>query len=514
MSIRHLILILGDHLHTHHPALFDVDPAQDRVLMIEAVGEGTRVWSHKARIVLFLSAMRHYAERLRGEGLKVDYLGLEDPECAAPALVERLGLYLARHTPARLTLVEAGEWHLAQAIETTAARSGVPLNVLQDPHFLCAHQEFQAWARGRKRLLMENFYRMLRKREGVLMDGDQPAGGTWNFDHENRKAFGAKGPSGLPVCARTAPDALTTRVMALVERQFPDHPGSLARFDWPVTREDALGALQDFIRERLPRYGDHQDAMWAGEPYLFHSLISSALNLKLLDPREVIAAAEAHWRAGLAPLAAVEGFIRQVLGWREFIRGVYWLDMPGMAEANEFGHERPLPSWFWTGQTRMNCMREVIGTTLAHGYAHHIQRLMITGLFGLTAEIRPKEVAAWYLAAYVDAVEWVELPNVMGMALFANGGRFTSKPYAASGAYVKRMSNYCKACCYKADQRTGPEACPLTQLYWNFIDRHHVRLAAEPRTALMAKNLERIPGEERRQIRAESALRLARLEDL
>ena len=512
--MRQLILILGDHLHPDAPTLQSFDPAQDHILMIEAQGEGAHVWTHQARITVFLSAMRHYAESLRAAGHPLTYLALATPEFAGHSLCERLAAVLAAWRPEQLVMVEAGEWRLAEGIAQTARQAGVPLRVLQDPHFLCSHAEFADWARGRKRLLMEHFYRVMRRREGVLMEGSEPAGGVWNFDQDNRKAFGRAGPVGVPAPRRFAPDALTRAVMADVQSAFAGHPGSLAHFDWPVCRADALAALEDFVQHRLAGFGTHQDAMWTGQPWLWHSLLAPALNLKLLDPREVIAAAEAAWRAGQAPLAAVEGFIRQILGWREFIRGTYWLDMPGMAEANHFGHTNPLPAWYWTGQTHMRCMADVVNTTLAHGYAHHIQRLMITGLFGLTAELQPHAVADWYLAVYVDAVEWVELPNVIGMALFANGGRFTSKPYAASGAYVKRMSNYCTGCRYAPDQRVGPQACPLTQVYWNFVARHHDALAAEPRTALMAKNLARLPADEVAQIRAEAAVRLQHLDDL
>ncbi len=512
--LRKLVLILGDQLHADPPALQDFDPGRDRVLMIEARGEATHVWSHKARIALFLSAMRHFAQQLRAQGLPVDYLSLGDPRYRHDTLAGRLADYLASHRPALLELVEAGEWRLARAIEAAAAAADIPLRVLQDPHFLCSHQEFAAFARGRKRLLMENFYRQMRRRFQVLMQADQPAGGQWNFDHDNRKSFGARGPGVLRPPLRCAPDALTRVVIAEVETCFPDHPGSLESFAWPVTHQDAQAVLTDFLEHRLPRFGDHQDAMWSGQPFLHHSLLAPALNLKLLDPREVIAAAEARWREGAAPLAATEGFIRQVLGWREFIRGVYWLDMPGLADANGLDHQRPLPGWYWTGRTRMRCLSEVVQTTLQHGYAHHIQRLMITGLFGLTAGIQPRAISDWYLAVYVDAVDWVELPNVVGMALYANDGRFTSKPYAAGGGYVRRMSNYCQGCPYRPEQRTGPQACPLTQFYWAFVHRHQARLAAEPRTALMVRNLARLPPDELAALLEQAAQRLDHLDAL
>jgi len=307
---------------------------------------------------------------------------------------------------------------------------------------------------------------------------------------------------------------MTQQVIQDVTRHFADHPGTLDHFDWPVTREEALAALHDFVEYRLVTFGSHQDAMWTDQAFLSHALLGSSLNLKLLDPREVIDAAEAAFHQGRASIQAVEGFIRQILGWREFIRGMYWLDMPNMKEANHFNHDRALPDWFWTGDTRMRCMNEVITSTLKKGYAHHIQRLMVVGLFGLVAELKPQAVSNWFLSVYVDAVEWVELPNVMGMALFANGGRFTSKPYVASGAYINRMSNYCKQCPYQPEQKVGEEACPITQLYWNFLDQHEQDLANNPRTALMIKNLQRIEPSVRAQIREESSFTLNHLNAL
>jgi deoxyribodipyrimidine photolyase-related protein len=498
--LRNLILILGDQLSLDNPALAGIDAQQDRVLMIEAAGEATRVWSHRARIALFLAAMRHFAAELRGRGIRVDYRELDD-ERGGAGLRGRLAAALAELRPQQLRICEAGEYGVAAGIAAACAEAGVPLVVLPDGHFLCSRGQFADWAQGRKELRMEFFYREMRRRHGVLMRGDKPEGGRWNFDAENRAGFAKNGPGELPEPPRFAPDDTTRAVLALVERRFAQHPGSLQHFAWPVTRGEALLALADFIRHRLPRFGQHQDAMWSGMPFGRHSLLSAALNLKLLDPREVIAAAERAWREGAAPLASVEGFIRQILGWREFIRGVYWLDMPGLLGANHYRHERPLPRFYWTGDTDMNCLKEAIGQTLRHGYAHHIQRLMVTGNFALLAGIDPRAVHEWYLAVYVDAVEWAELPNTAGMALYANGGRFTSKPYVASGAYIRRMSNYCAGCRYDPQLKTGARACPYTTLYWNFLDRHEAELAAHPRTALMARNVARLTAAERAAIR-------------
>jgi deoxyribodipyrimidine photolyase-related protein len=512
-TVRTLALVLGDQLSADNPALQSMDPTHDRVLMIEAPGEGRHVWSHKARITIFLSAMRHFRNELCGRGFEVHYISLADhPDL--PGLPERLSRALAELKPQQLRLAEPGEWRLEQAIMQTAAQAGVPLRLLDDPHFLCSRADFARWAaRYRGSLRMEFFYREMRRRHRVLLDQNgkdegEPEGGRWNFDADNRKGYPKAGPGLIPPPWSAQPDAITREVIAEVESRFADHPGSLDAFAWPVNRAQALQALQVFVQTRLQGFGDHQDAMWTDTPFGWHSLLSASLNLHLLDPREVIAAAEAAYREGGAPLAATEGFIRQILGWREFIRGVYWLDMPGLAEANHYRHQRPLPKWYWTGDTRMACARDAIAQTLHHGYAHHIQRLMVTGLFALLAEVEPKQVADWYLAVYVDAVEWAELPNVAGMALFADGGRFTSKPYVASGAYIDRMSNHCKGCAYSPGAaqaaKSGKPVCPFTQLYWRFVDRHEAALAANPRTVMMARNVARLSAAARERIRSQS----------
>ncbi len=500
------------------------DPAQDAVLMIEAPGEGTHVWSHKARIAIFLSAMRHRRDDLRDAGTPLHYIALDDAD-EPDGLLERLARALRRLRPQTLRLVEAGEWRLEQGIAAAARDASVTLQSVDDRHFLCSRAEFARWAGGgRQGLRMEFFYREMRRRYSVLLSADgKPEGGRWNFDAENRKGWpktpaGKAGPGLIPAPAGFAPDPLTLEVLSLVERRFPDHPGSLESFAWPVTRAQALEALQVFVTTRLASFGTYQDAMWTGTPFGWHALLSSSLNLHLLDPREVVAAAETAYRDGRAPLAAVEGFVRQIVGWREFVRGVYWLDMPGMAGANHLGAHRPLPRWYWTAETTMACMRDVIGQTLQHGYAHHIQRLMVTGQFAILAEIEPRQVTDWYLAVYVDAVEWAELPNVAGMALYADGGRFTSKPYAASGAYIDRMSNYCGGCRYAPTQtqadRSGKPLCPVTVLYWNFVERHADALNANPRTMFITKPLERRSAQERRRLADLAAAMLDNLDAL
>ena len=494
-----IFLVLGDQLHPDpHPLLVDFDPADDRLLMVEASDESTHVWSHKARSALFLAAMRQRAAAFQRQGLPLDYLRLG--EHSARSLAEALDVQLIDGNCTAVVMLEAGDCRLQEALLTVCAARQIPLLIRPDPHFLCSLDDFNTWAGEKTQLRLEFFYRWQRKRHQILMDGEEPVGGQWNFDADNRQAFGKKGPGLLPPPLRFTPDEITAGAIADVEQHFADHPGQTRYFGWPVTPEQAALALADFIRHRLPEFGRWQDAMWQGEPFLWHSLLSTALNLKLLDPRTVIAATLAAYQAGDVPLAAAEGFIRQILGWREFVRGIYWRQMPMLAEANQYDHQTPLPAWFWTGKTHAACLADSIRQSLEHGYAHHIQRLMVTGNFALIAGLKPRQVADWYLAIYVDAVDWVEEPNTLGMALNAWPG-MTSKPYCASGAYIKRMSNYCAGCRYQPSQRSGPEACPFTTFYWDFLARHAARFSGNPRLAMPLKNLQRFSPEELAAIR-------------
>ncbi len=509
---RHLVFVLGDQLNLDSAALADIAAKQDVILMAEVREESTHVWSSKPRTAFFFAAMRHFAESLREKGLTVDYRAIETHKLAS--LLDVLADAVKQYQPEKIVMVEPGDWRVEQQLLAFAKSKKLNLVVREDQHFMCSRAEFADWAKGYKQLRLEYFYRMMRKRHAVMMDGDEPVQGRWNFDAENRGAFPKGGPVGVPMTLRVSPDATTSSAIADVEKHFADHPGGLDEFAWPVKRNDALKALRGFVDERLAKFGEFQDAMWTNEPFLYHSHISAALNVKLLNPREVIAAAVAAFEGGRAPIEAVEGFVRQVLGWREFIRGVYWLDMPGMRDANFFEHKRKLPAWYWTGETHMNCMRDTVGQTLKYGYAHHIQRLMVTGIFGLLAEVTPHEIEDWYLAVYIDAVDWVELPNVAGMAIYANGGRFTSKPYIASGQYIKRMSNYCTGCRYKPDVKTGPTACPVTTLYWYFLDKHEKMLVGNPRTSLMAKNITKMSSDDREAIRSHAVAILKRVDTL
>jgi deoxyribodipyrimidine photolyase-related protein len=382
-------------------------------------------------------------------------------------------------------------------------RLGLPVDIRADDRFLCSRDDFSHWLSGRAAPRMEFFYREMRRRTGWLMESDGPVGGQWNFDSENRKKLPAR--EVVPPRSEFVPDAVTREVIALVAAHFAGHVGELDRFRWAVTREEALQALRNFLRESLPRFGDYQDAMRAGSPWLFHSVISPYLNIGLLGAREVCEAAIAEWRAGRAPLNAVEGFLRQILGWREYVRGLYWARMPGYATGNFLEARRPLPGFYWTADTSMRCLHETVADTLRHAYAHHIQRLMVTGNFALLAGIRPEEVEAWYLLVYADAFEWVELPNVHGMVLHADGGLLGSKPYAASGAYIDRMSDYCKGCAYDVKQKSGASACPFNYLYWDFLMRNESKLGSNARLAMPYRSLAAMDQARKAQIRSDAA---------
>lgn len=515
--MRNLILILGDQLNADSAALDGFDAEHDAVWMAEVAHESKKVWSSKPRTAVFLAAMRHFREELRAKGWRVFYRELTTAGGAwtgargavkassAETFAEALAEFTSRKKAQRWIVVEPGEWGVREELRNAAEAAGVDLEMREDRHFLCSHAQFADHAEGRKQLRMEFFYREMRQRHGVLMEKGKPVGGAWNFDSENRKSFGKDGPPLRMPPRRFAPDAITRGVIELVNERFADHPGDLAEFDWPVTAADAELALEDFIAHRLSEFGDWQDAMWTAEPWLYHSRLSAAMNLKLLDPRRVIAAAEEEWQKGRAPLAAVEGFIRQILGWREYVRGIYWREMPSYLELNALGADQPLPAFYWTGQTDMACLRDAIGQTLSLGYAHHIQRLMVTGLYALMLGVRPKEVHEWYLAVYVDAIEWVELPNTLGMSQHGDGGLMASKPYIATGKYIQRMSNYCTGCRYDPAESTGAKACPFTTLYWDFLLQHEPVLRKNQRMSMQVRNLARLDDTKREAIRTQAA---------
>ncbi len=495
-----LIVILGDQLSLGLASLASADRASAIVLMMEVTAEATYVRHHQKKLAFVFSAMRHFAEELRRDGWQVDYVALGDPGNAQDFAGE-VARAAIRHGATRILTVEAGEWRVLASQQQWAALTGLPCEILVDDRFFGSRSDFSAWADGRKRLVMEDFYRLMRRRTGLLMAGDEPVGGRWNFDMDNRKPP-AKGTK-YPAIPRFAPDAITSEVIAMVAARFGNHFGDLDGFGHAVTRTDALAALADFIANRLPNFGDFQDALVAGEDHLFHSQLSPLLNCGLLLAHEVCEAAAAAYADGNVPLNAAEGFIRQILGWREYVRGIHWIAGPDYAARNHLSATRNLPEFYWTGATDMRCLAEAVAATRRNAHAHHIQRLMVLGNFAMLTGVDPHQVHEWFLAVYDDAYEWVETPNVIGMSQFADGGLMGSKPYAAGGAYINRMSDYCRGCRYNVKQRTGHDACPFNSLYWDFLARHREQLKGNQRLWRMYDGWDRFAPEEQAAIRAQ-----------
>jgi deoxyribodipyrimidine photolyase-related protein len=510
MSLDSIRIVLGDQLTPDISALRDGDPERDIVLMMEVADETSYVRHHKKKIVLVLAAMRAFASELRALGWRVDYVKLDDPDNTG-SLASEVARAVERHKPNHVVATRAGEHRVRDIQANLLSNSGIPVSLLEDDRFICSESAFAAWAAGRSVLRMEHFYRDMRRKTGLLLEeAGAPCGGEWNFDAENRKR--ATPDLFLPEPLRFVPDDETQAVIDLVRHRSSDHFGELEPFWFPVRRTDAEHAAKHFLAEALPHFGDFQDAMLGSEKFLFHSVLSPMLNIGLLDPLILCRAAEAEYRTGRAPLNAVEGFIRQIIGWREYVRGIYWLKGPNYLTSNALNAKRRLPALYWTGDTDMACMAAVIGQTREEAYAHHIQRLMVTGNFALLAGIDPHEVHGWYLAVYADAFEWVEAPNTIGMSQFADGGLLASKPYAASGAYINRMSDYCAGCRYDVKQRTTPDACPFNALYWDFISRHRERLASNPRMGAIARSLDKFDDGARSAITNRAANFLARLD--
>lgn len=480
MNSKNGILILGDQLSWRHPLLLDAAPADTVIILAEVAEEATYVRHNRHKIALIFSAMRHFAQALEARGFTVQYSRLKDN---VPSLLAACEQARDSWSLTALHICEPGEYRLAAQMTSWEQALDIAVTVHEDTRFLSSRADFALWAEGRKQLRMEYFYRDMRKRYRLLMEGEQPEGGKWNYDADNRQGW--RGQTDIP--ERPAPilDAVTREVTEEVAAAFPTNPGDLSTFRWAVTAEDAEKELVWFCEHALPHFGSYQDALAEASPWLFHGLISMYLNCGLLEPLPVCERVEAAYRRGHCSLAAAEGFIRQVLGWREYVRGLYWLKMPDYGELNALDATRKLPDWFWTGETQMRCLSRAIKQSLDLGYAHHIQRLMVIGNFALLAGLDVQAVCDWYLGVYLDAFEWVELPNTLGMALFADGGIMASKPYAASGKYIQKQGDHCQACPYDPKQVTGDRACPYNSLYWHFIDRHSDSLSQNPRMGLI-----------------------------
>ena len=510
--MANLILILGDQLSHRLSALEGADKDNDLVVMAEVHSEASYTNHHKKKLVFIFSAMRHFADALEEDGWRVHYQRYH-PDNPAQSIEQVIAELVRKYQPERVITTECGEWRLHEQISRWHKTLGIPVEIRPDTRFVCNIDEFAHWAEGRKQLRMEFFYREMRKKTGLLMTSEgQPEGGQWNFDTDNRKKWAGKPPAPAPF--REEPDAITTEVIELVNEYFSEHFGTTENFHYAVTAEQAQGALAHFIDFALPCFGDYQDAMSDNEDWLFHSILSPYLNTGLLDPMEVCEEAVRAWHAGRAPLNAVEGFVRQIIGWREFVRGIYWLLMPGYARENRLGNSRELPWFYWTGDTKMRCMHKAINATARNAYAHHIQRLMITGNFALLAGVKPEAICDWYLAVYIDAFDWVELPNTLGMVMHADGGYLGSKPYAASGKYIQRMSDHCQNCHYRVQDATGERACPFNSLYWHFIDRHREDFADNPRMTMMYRNWDKQKPERREALLARADWVLANMETL
>ena len=491
-------LILGDQLDFSLTSLDEFDKSQDIILMAELKTEATYVNHHKKKIAFVFSAMRHFAEECRLKGWNVEYIDYFHPNNKGN-FIHQLHHSIEKFLPKKIVMTEAGEYRLRKAFLQFQLESSIPVQICEDTRFFTSKAYFDNWAEGRTQLRMEYFYRELRRNNNILMNKDgTPIGGKWNYDSENREP--PDEGKIIPPPTKISPDQITSDVLLLVEKEFSHHFGSLDDFHYAVTRKDALYVLSKFIEERLENFGNFQDAMITDEPWMYHSHIGLYLNIGLLSPKEVVAKVEQVYYDEQLPLNSVEGFIRQILGWREYIRGLYWHKMPEYAEMNYLNLQADLPDFYWTSDTKMNCISQSVKQTYDHAYAHHIQRLMILGNYALLTGISPKALNNWFLSVYMDAYEWVELPNVSGMVLFADGGLLASKPYVSGGAYIDRMSNYCKSCSYKVKQKTGEAACPFNYLYWNFLIKNESSFTKNPRMGMMYRTLSKMSEENKKNI--------------
>jgi deoxyribodipyrimidine photolyase-related protein len=503
-KVRHLVVVLGDQLDGHSAAFDGFDKAEDVILQMEVSEEASYIPQHRRRLALFFAAMRHFRDEQRGRGRRVEYSCLDD-EANRGSLSAELQRHARQLKPERIIILEPGDWRVRKAL----ADLPLPIEFCADRHFLCSRETFDSFADDHKNMVLETFYRFMRQQLGILIDDDGgPTGGAWNRDSENRESFGRKRAPAIPAPPHFTPDATTREVVALVRRVFPDNPGRLDDFDLPVDRVQARRALHDFLAHRLGSFGRYQDAMRGGEAFLFHSRLSVPLNLHMLHPKDVVDAALGQRDV---PLNSLEGFIRQIIGWREFVHGIYWRLMPAYAERNALDAELPVPRFFWTGETDMRCLHEAIGHTIDHGYAHHIERLMVLGQFCLLLGVRPYDVHRWHMSMFVDAIDWVSLPNALGMSQHADAGVMGTKPYAASGAYINRMSDHCAHCRFDPRKSVGDDACPFTTLYWDFLARHAKQFRGNRRMTFPYRNLARKDPHEVSAIRRQADMIKARM---
>jgi deoxyribodipyrimidine photolyase-related protein len=449
--------------------------------MIESLQRARRLPYHKRKLVLIYAAMRAYADDLRRAGWRVDYYA-EREDFETP-----LAEHVTTHRPARMRAMAQSEYGGNEALTAALRVHGLSLEVTPHSNFASSADDLaELFARGQARVTMETFYRKMRRKTGLLMNGAEPAGGAWNYDAENRRPP-ARGMS-FPPEPRVPLREHARAAIAMVERHFPGNPGTIGDFDLPTTRADALAYAEDFFAQRLDGFGPYEDAMLRGEARLNHSRLSALLNVGLLHPLELCERAELAYRNGSARLSSVEGFVRQLIGWREFVWQVYWRLMPEYRTRNALGADLPVPSFYRDGRTRMACQREALQHVRELGWAHHIERLIVLGNFALLAGCDPQAMTDWFWYMFVDGYDWVMVPNVIGMTLHADGGFVGTKPYAASANYINKMSDYCGSCAYDPKKTVGDNACPYNSLYWDFIARNERRFASNPRMSLPLRN--------------------------
>lgn len=492
--MKTLRLLLGDQLNSQY-SWFDEVNSNVVYVMAEMRQETDYVKHHVQKVAAFFLSMRNFSEELTKRGHQVVYYKISDAN--NPHNLEQLVLDLVeKNKIEQFEYQFPDEYRLDEQLKSICEKLTIPTKAVDSEHFYTSRNELADFFKGKKQLLMESFYRMMRKKHDVLMVGDQPLDGKWNFDHNNRNQYKNEVPIPFPLEFHKN----VGEIIAEIEAQNVNTFGSIdaENFSWPTSRNESLQLIDYFCEHLLAHFGTYQDSLFSGHKFLFHSRLSFAMNSKMISPKEVVDAVILYYYQNqeTIELAEVEGFVRQIIGWREYVRGIYWKEMPNYAQMNALENYNPLPEFFWTGKTKMKCMQHSISQSLTESYTHHIQRLMVIGNFSLLAQLHPDEVDAWYLGVYIDAIEWVEMPNTRGMSQYADGGIVATKPYVSSGSYINKMSNYCGSCHYKVKEKLGEKACPFNSLYWHFLDEKKHHFANNQRMSMMLALLRKMKPEE------------------